>query len=340
MNHALRLNSVWALKHLMMTAPNSLKMACLEELGPGWLKQIISSETEEIMFGSGFRGDKGMGPGTPIAMGTPNAAGEQVDLLNAVEETSRGANQTYGEDGEEDLKMADGNGPLNRSESDFKQTSRFARRGNGRVAALEASRSAGGKDTEPNLVAQSRNDDLAVQKEGLELIRNLTCGPGAPEMIDYMFRELGQEKMFEMLAGKLRPRLLNGFNRERRSSESAMRYLQPQPEIITAVCYIIIHIAASHPKHRQLLISQPDLLKLLVPLFSHSQREVRVCCAWIVINLTWVDDQSDHLNCKVRARELLKLGVFERLEGLISDPELDVRERTKTAIHQMTELLK
>lgn len=323
----------------MMTAPNSLKMKCLEELGPGWLKQIISNDTEELAFTSGFRGDKDIGLGTPIAMGTPNAAGEQVDLLNAVEDNSRGSIQTYEEDGEEDLKMTDSNRGLSRPESDYKQSSRFSRRGNGRVAFSETSRLSRGKE-DISLTNQARTEQFAVQKEGLELVRNLTCGPGAPDMIDYIFRELGQDKTFDMLAGKLRPKMTNAFNRDKRSSENCMRYIQPQPEIITAVCYIIIHIAASNPKHRQLLISQPELLKLLIPLFNHSQREVRSCCAWIVINLTWVDDQSDHSNCKIRARELLRLGVYEKLEDLVSDPELDVRERTKTAIHQMSELLK
>lgn len=315
-------------------------MACLEELGPGWLKQIISNDAEELTFSSGFRGDREIGSGTPIAMGTPNAAGEQVDLLNAVEENSKGSIPTFDEDGEEDLKMADTNRFSNRADADYKQTPRFSRRGNGRAATLETSRLSRGKDLDMSLTNQTRTDDLAVQKEGLELVRNLTCGPGSPDMIDYILRELGQDKMFEMLAGKLRPKTTNTFSRDRRSSENCMRNVQPQPEIITAVCYIIIHIAASHPKHRQLLISQPELLKLLIPLFNHSQREVRACCLWIVINLTWVDDQSDHANCKVRARELLRLGVFEKLEDLGSDPELDVRERTKTAIHQMNELLK
>lgn len=339
MNSGLRLNSVWALKHLMMTAPNALKIACLAELGPAWLNQIISNDADDLVFASGTRGDREMGSGTPIAMGTPNAAGEQVDLLNAVEENSRGSNQTYDEDGEEDSKMADSHGHSNKLESEIKQGSRFSRRSNGRATNLETSRLSGGKDAE-SLGSQSRADDLAVQKEGLELVRNLICGPGAPEMIDYMFRELGQDKLFEMLAGKLRPRVINAFNRDRRSSEGGMRFIQPQPEIITAVCYIIIHIAASHPSHRQLLISQSELFKLLVPLFTHSQREVRACCAWIVINLTWVDDQVDHPNCKIRARELFKLGVYERLEGLATDPELDVRERTKTAMYQMKDLLK
>lgn len=332
MNASLRLNSVWALKHLVLTAPNTLKKTCLEELGPGWLKQIISNDSEDFK-------DKDMGLGTPIAMGTPNAAGEQVDLLNAVDE-SRESSQAFDDDGEEDLKMVDSIGALSRSGSDHKPNSIFSRLGNGRQNTLETPRWANAKDGESNSTNQSRTDDLAIQKEGLDFIRNLICGPGAPDMIDYMFSELGQDKIFDMLAGKLRGKVLHAFNRDRRLGENGGKHLPPQPEIITSVCYIIVHIAAGSPKHRQLLISQPELLKLLVPLFTHTHREVRGCCAWLVINLTWVDDQSDHLNCKARARELVQLGIYEQLQMLESDSELDVRERTKTAIHQMSQLLR
>lgn len=332
-NASLRLNSVWALKHLVLTAPNSLKKTCLEELGPSWLKQIISSDSED------FKGDKDIGLGTPIAMGTPNAAGEQVDLLNAVDK-SRESSQAFDDEGEEDLKMVDSIGALSRSGSDHKSNSIFSSRCNGRQNSLETSRWGNAKDGESNSPNQSRTEDLAIQKEGLDFIRNLICGPGAPDMIDYMFSELGQDKIFDMLAGKLRGRVLHAFNRDRRLGENGVKHLAPQPEIITSVCYIIVHIAAGSPKHRQLLISQPELLKLLVPLFTHTHREVRGCCAWLVINLTWVDDQSDHLNCKARARELVQLGIYEQLQMLGSDSELDVRERTKTAIHQMSQLLR
>jgi len=105
------------------------------------------------------------------------------------------------------------------------------------------------------------------------------------------------------------------------------------------VLYIIVHIAAGLPRHRQMLISQSELLKLVVPLFKHSHNDVRSSCIWLVINLTWTDDQSDKLHCKSRAHELQKLGVCQKLAELESDPEMDIRERTKSAMLQMRELL-
>lgn len=317
MNASLRLNSVWALKHLVLTAPNSLKKTCLDELGPGWLKQIISNDTDDLVFASSFKGDRDTGSGTPIAMGTPNAAGEQVDLLNAVEEDSRESSQAFlDENDDEDLNMVDSTG-----------ASGFGRRST--------------KDVDTSLTSnQTRKDDIANEKEGLDLLRNIIMGSGAAEMIDHIFRELGQDKIFELLANKLRPKVLNAFNRDRRSSEHVVRQVQAPPELVASVLYILVHIAAGYPRHRQLLISQTELLNLLVPLFTHSNKEIRTCCVWIVINSTWVDTSSDLLNCKSRARELENMGVYEQLEALEHDPELDVRERTKTALSQLNGLLR
>lgn len=315
-------------------------MDCLTELGPGWLKQIISNGTENSNSVTGSHRDRDAGYGAPIAMGTPNAAGEQVDLLNAVEEESRDATQFLG-DGPDDVKMMDNIGAVDRPDPDRRRSSQLPRSDQTRAGSLGTTQITSVKDAEVELMQHACNDDLAVQKEGLDFIRNLICGPGAFEMIDYIFRDLGQDKIFDMLAGKLRPRVLNAFNRDKRPAvENGVKHLQPQPDIIVSVCYIIVHIAAGRPRHRQMLISQPELLKLIVPLFNHSKWEVRACCAWLVINLTFPDDQSDHANCKARARELVNLGVYQKLETLEADPELDVRERTKTAIHQMRELLR
>ncbi|MCJ1405232.1 hypothetical protein MMC11_008459 [Xylographa trunciseda] len=334
LNAKLRLNSVWALKHLVHTATNSLKMKCLEELGPGWLKQIICSDAEDVSFPLGYRGgERESSGGTPITMGTPNAAGEQVDLLNAVEEESPGSSEAADED-EEEVNMVDSIGALSKIETIHK----------GRVFSANskstAHKSAIGQESDLGAAAQARMDDILVQEQGLNFIRNLICGQGAAEMIDYIFRELGQDKLFEILASKLRPKVVDAFNRDRRSAGNAVKHIPPQQEILTSVCYILVHLAAGSPRHRQLLISQTELLKLIVPLFSHYSAEVRTCCAWIVINLTYTDDQSDKVHCKTRAYELRKLGVYEKLEELESDPELDVRERTHTAIHQMKELLR
>ena len=328
-NTNLRLNSIWAIKNFTLTASNENKMKCLEELGPGWLKQIISNNVESPSFTFTLRNDREDGSVTPIRMSTPNAAGEQVDLLNAIDEDSRESSPDRDDAG--DLKMADSVGALSKTDLNSKTHLYSRHQSNGNTGSLS-------KITDWR--SSSLSDELAIQVQGLDVLRNLICGEGAAAMIDFVFQELGQAPVFEMLASKLRPKVFNAFNRERRSSENGVRHVQPPTEIVIATCYVLVHLAAGNSRQRQLLVAQSELLKLIVPLFNHPDAHVRANCIWVCTNLTWVDDASDSPNCKSRARELANLGLYEKLEQMEHDPELDVRERAKTATHQMSSLLR
>ncbi|KAL8952376.1 MAG: hypothetical protein Q9222_001712 [Ikaeria aurantiellina] len=318
----LRLNSVWALKHLVVSAPGLLKKECLVGLGSGWLQQIFSSETGDSVTVFGSRAEKEPNNSTPLAMGTPNAAGEQVDLLNSTDGFREDVFANSGnQDDNGDSQMADSLQAM--EEPNFEAQRKEYHQNRWRAPSRPAD------------LIQIRKDDLALQQQGFEFLSNMFCGSDGPEMIDCVFEEIGQEKLFEILVSKLRPRLVNAFNRDRRSSENNVRQTQPPTDIVVSVCNVVLHIAAGLPRHRQHIISHPELLKLIVPLFSHSSARVRCCCAWIVINLTCTDDQSDQVGCGERVHALEKLGVMEKLRILQSDPETDVKERTKTAIHQM-----
>lgn len=334
-NAKLRLNSMWALKNIIAGASNSSKMACLDQLGSSWLKQIVFNDAEPSSPSTTSRfGDRDDGCSTPIKMSTPNAVGEQVDLLNAIQGDSRATSQDLNENGEEDLKMSDSMGALNKIDR-VKKRQIWASQTNG-----ESSPGISVGETAAQYHShRALSDELAIQREGLEFIRNLTCGEQSPDMIDHLFRELGPDKVFEMLATKLRPRILNAFTRDRRSSENGIRQIQSHTEILISTCFIVVHLASGNPRHRQLLVSQTDLMRLLLPLFSHSCREIRVCLCWIIINLTWVEDNADKANAKSRARELAKLGFAEKLDALEKDESLDCRERAKNARDQMKQLL-
>lgn len=326
---------MWALKHLVVGASNEVKIDCLEELGPSWLKQIISNDidtTKVVSVATKNVTDRDDDSTTPMRMSTPNAAGEQVDLLNAVEVGSRGSSQDLDVDGDEDSRMSDSIGALRRADVEHKDSASGHRPHHDPLEAI------GSVSTQMHSLHQGLSDELAVQKEGFEFIRNLVCGPHASDMIDHVFRELGQEEVFDVLAIKLRPRVLNAFDRERRSSENGVRTIQPQTDILKSVCYTLVHIAAGHPRHRQLLVSQTALLEALTPLFNHSNEEVRACCAWIVINLTWEDDQNDRAACKARARTLAEMGMMQKVQLMERDPSLNCRERGKNAFNSMVQL--
>ena len=309
MNAKLRLNALWALKHFVHAVSNDMKRLCLEELGQGWLIQLICDDTEDE------------------ALVTSRGKGEKSALTNTIDDMDEDMEIDQFDDGV-DLGVSHGRS----SSRPNSNRSKSVQQAEIRLAAL--------RDAETNPARKARKDNIAVQEQGLDFIRNLIGGAGqggtseTTEMIDFLFNELGQDRVFEILASKLRSKVIDPFNR-RSGSTSETKVIPPQSEIITAVGYILVHMAASVPRHRQLVIAQTELLKLLIPQFNHPSIEVRLALCWLVTNLTWMDDANDGQACAQRAIELKKLGFLEKLEMLEQDPELNVRERAKSALWQM-----
>ncbi|KAF2999586.1 hypothetical protein E8E14_005894 [Neopestalotiopsis sp. 37M] len=299
-NAALRLNALWALKHLVHMASIDLKKTCLEELQSGWLVQLICDDTEdEALF------------------------------------SSRSRDKQVSDDLDEEMEIED-ESPVP-SFPKAADSHRLRQQAEARLANL--------REAEGNDVRKARQDDLAIQEQGLGFIRNLIGSShnnsnaestnDTAEMIDYLFSELGQDRFFNILATKLRIKVLHAFSGRRGSSGNETRVLYPQARIIEAVIYILVHMAASIPRHRQLVIAQTELLKLLAGLFNSRDREVRVALCHLLNNLTWQDDANDAPACSQRAIELKKLGFLNKLESLGHDEELDVRERAKSALWQL-----
>ncbi|KKZ64909.1 hypothetical protein EMCG_09198 [[Emmonsia] crescens] len=317
-NTRLRLESIWALKHIAYNSTNDIKMKIVEELEPGWLKQVICHDPSDPPIRRKVEDD--MGGVSSLGMGAPNSAGERVDILNPMDAAEGETAPAQGED----HRMTGTVMPQKPTSLEVSLTDHSRRRKLAVSGDLDQTK-------------QARRDDLQVQEQTLDLLRNLICGVGAPEMIDYLFQEVGQSDLFNILADKLRPKSLASYGGRKDSSSS--KSVPVPTEILSSVTYIMIHIAAGLSRHRQLLIQHPSLLKLMMPLFNNPDRQVRVNCVWVVINLTIADDQMDHASCRERAIKLKSLGVMEKLLSLEDDAESDVKERTKTALSLMRALL-
>lgn len=479
-NPSIREISLWALKHLVLAAPNEIRISCLNRLGPQWLMQIIdggaapkSTNHFDTLSYNGHNQPQ-------LGMGTPNAAGEQVDLLNAVEDVN-----DIGDDCimYSDNDMEERHSDAESAREDF-EPERLSAHGNQRgsqsgtekieVPKLNRTWSSMLKQLSPDqrlLLRASRlpehdssvlarRDNLRVQEQGLDFIRNLITSKGAFEMIDYIVSTLSSYKFFEVLCSKLMPKLneqsfhplctstegaasasptplsssmdhqstneksdgltFQGHFHQRqqhlnriannypcrqgyagpaddnaatidkhsspsgcqiyshqrqnqpypyhqRQSHSGQPFQQHQqllnptyhqqqqqrqeehqnyllhgyqfPELLLTTIFILVHIAAGTPRHRSILIGEQALLRSVLPFFSHPDRRIRVACVWFVSNLTWVDNASDTPAARIRALELRALGFEERLRVAASDPDLDVRERAKTALDQCAKLL-
>lgn len=309
---------MWALKHLVLSTDNSVKKSCLRELGQGWLVQLVTENIEDDALTS------------LNCKGGDNSGGSDITMDDDVD-----MDQTDSE--LEDSKMPDTK-PTNFSGHEASTSRPSSSRS--RSLQLARLRLEALREAERNPSCKALKDDIAVQEQGLDFIRNLIGGVsqdnrssplGAAEMIDFLFECLGQDRVFEILATKLRSKVISG--------PTGSRIQPPQPEIIISVGYILVHMAGSVPRHRQLIIAQTDLLRLLIPQFGHPNKEVKLALCHLVTNLTWVDDSSDVTECRARVSALAALGFLKKLEmlGEREDEELDVRERAKHASWQMKE---
>lgn len=354
-NPAMRLISLWALKHMVLTAPNDIKIKCLDELGTGWLVQAITGELRDFSMPQKERSQVS----TPIGMGTPNAAGEQVDLLNAVDEPNMQIDDvTSSSDEEDDDTMVDDIGSLRHS-----RPLRFS------TASQIRSRLKAIKDEEQDPRIRAEHDDIRNQEQALDFIRNLladsTTKTGACEMIDHLLNTIGTSRFFDILDSKLRPKGTGTRSQLHfpPSISTPSRMRSPLPgsanqgqiqnlsfgnipyttyapfEILISSVFILVHIANGRPSHRSLIISQTALLSHVLPLFQHPHHKMRTACVWLINNLTWIEDANDALNARERAQQLRNLGIEERVKSLTQDPDLDCKERAKTAVEQMGKLL-
>ncbi|KAJ5417684.1 uncharacterized protein N7487_001234 [Penicillium crustosum] len=308
-NTKLQIESLWALKHMVYDTANDVRMNIIETLGPEWIMEIISQDPVRAVTRRGMEEETDQSPG--FAMGRSNSAGEQVDILNPMDDAA---------EWDEDLKMTDTMPPSKMSLDMFLPDARRRRKLvlHGNLAQT----------------TQSRQDDIAVQEQTFDLLRNMICGRDAPEMIEYLFRELGQNDFLDTIADTLRPRTIQLPHRRDSSSQS----LHVPNEIINAAAALVIHLAAGHPRHRRIVTFHRDLLRSLGNYFNHSHKDIRSNCVWVVINLIYEEDQSDHEGCRERAVRLRSLGFAERLASLEDDTELDTRERTKTALLLLNKL--
>lgn len=313
-NPALRLNALWALKHFIDAVGPDLKKQCLQELELGWLIQLICDDTEDLALQMTKHRE---------------ASGIDMDEDVDMQSTDEPHRWLYGS-----------NGVLH--ELDSSRSTRM-RQAEDRLALV--------RESELNPVRRARNDDLAIQEQGLDFIRNFIGRPGAgglasesvnetTEMIDHLLSVTGQDRLFEILSSRLRTRVLHPFSRRAPLVGRETRVIYPQAKIIMVVIYILVHMAASVPRHRQLVISQTELLKLLAQHSNSRDKEVRVALCHLIINLTWQEDEGEAQACAQRALELRKLGYHTKMENLKhQDTDLDVRERAKTAAWQIQQAI-
>ena len=300
----MRLNALWALKHLVANLDRNLRKQCLEELEPGWLVQLISDDTSDE--------DTPQARTRSERRATDADDDEDMDAETVYEDDTAGAWAW----------------PASR----LLPTTLSPRlqQASAKLTTL--------RDAEFNPARKARTDSLAIQEQGLGFIRNLIMLPVASsqtDMVDYLFLELGQDRLFGILADKLKVRVVGAYGRRSSRGRDTL-VLYPQPRLVENLTYILVHMAAGVPRHRQLVVAQTELLKLLGGHFSSKDAGVRKALCQLFMNLSCLDSEGDRQPWSQRALELERLGFLAKLEGLErGDADLDVRQRAKAAVAQM-----
>lgn len=313
---ALRVSSLWALKHLVYACPREVRIATLEELGTGWLVGIIQGEQREMIPSGG---------GVSVGLSTPNAAGEQVDLLNPSsmdvdeESTQEDAMDDVGEEDDDGEVLYDERHDTHYQSSSIRSTI------DPPAPAFSSKRYLSSiREREQSSEYSSRKDEAEIQKQALDFMRNFINGEDCAYLSDHLMTVIGSTKIYDLLTAKLAPLP--------RSTTLSRSTLHATTELILSTIHVIVHFANAGTKHRSMLIAQRPLLQALIPHFNHPDHRVRLMCVWAVNSLTWIEEGDDRRGALERMKALREVGIEGAVRGLVGDAHLDVRERVKTAV--------
>lgn len=186
--------------------------------------------------------------------------------------------------------------------------------------------------------------DIEVQEQAHELVRNLMVQEA--NLVEVFFAQVDAREFTQLLENKIdiiaRHHTSANASSQMKLAKSVLEKRQVYTRMLIAIIYTLTHVAAGPEEFRFMLVEQESLLLKVAEFTDHRNYEVRAACAWLVINLTYVDNNNDREcreGAKRRARALVKLGYKEKLDARLRDPTLDVAERTKNALIALEWLL-
>lgn len=161
-----------------------------------------------------------------------------------------------------------------------------------------------------------------IQEQALNLLRNLACGKESD--IQAVFTGLTPAVLLQILTSKLSPPPTTQF------STSQNHHL----EIILQTLYVIVNVATGNEDHKNWVVGSEEVLRRVLQFMSHERPNIRVATVWCIINLTWTEDQGS----VTRIQKLRTFGFEDKLKTMVEDPDLDVRDRVKTALAHFNEI--
>jgi hypothetical protein len=98
--------------------------------------------------------------------------------------------------------------------------------------------------------------------------------------------------------------------------------------------YIIVNVATGTQVHKASIVDRNSLLAGILSAMTHANAQVRIAAVWCIINLTWTEDTG----ALERIAFLARFGFHERLEAMMAEASMDVRDPVITALNHFKSL--
>ncbi|KAL5615282.1 hypothetical protein BROUX41_005333 [Berkeleyomyces rouxiae] len=324
-NPELRLNAIWALVHLVDRLPLPFRQQTLHAIGPEWLVRMINEDAQDDALAEAQK---------VRTNDLDNDTNMNVEDHEDVEST--GELMRPGPAPAELGGISNSNIPfLNQHEALLKLVGEY----------------------ELDPLRKARREDIAIQEQSLNFIRNIIADPDQisstsrgpreiEEAVDLVVKAIGLERLFQVLSAKLKPRCLRPFSRRQPSDGNISpggksRMLYPQPNIVVSVIYILANIAGGASKYHDVILAQKDILKAALSYMTSPEKEIKLAVNKLLTNLTCCQPGTQGRSPLGKHAEVLSnLGFLTKLKDLeSSDPDVAVREAAKLACTHLKDAL-
>ena len=175
--------------------------------------------------------------------------------------------------------------------------------------------------TWPTLLDCFDDPEEDIQLHAISLVRNLASGP--QEHVDLVLQHK-DGAVLRNLVCKLAPSAKLGSHCD---------------ELRQEALFAVVNIAAGREEHKKSVMNS-GIMHAVVYYMSDQSTGLRTAAVWVVINLIWADGESEPGPGLVERANVLKdMGVCRQLDGMVDDSNLDVKDRTDTALHIFRDVL-
>ncbi|KAK4949679.1 hypothetical protein LTR10_011520 [Elasticomyces elasticus] len=166
--------------------------------------------------------------------------------------------------------------------------------------------------------------DPGIPEEVMEIISNLFCLEKSSLYIDYLLSQVDRQYFLDNLVASLRPRIIS---RPHQREFKTVAVVPVPAGAIEVVISILINIATSTPKYRDLLVNHTAMMREVMHCAqSHSVYVRGNVCMLVSHLIDETDPPNEQTDRMRRIGQLRRIGVMDSMSILLHDPDLNIRK--------------